>query len=170
MTRVFQSLFGVVAAASFSAAGLVLIIDFYTPLGITVSALHVIPILISLLADNRRLTLVVAAVCSVLVAIGYWFSPTAGVALWIVHTDRVIVLLLLWGTAILGMEVTKAKDQIRQLGRILTMCAWTRQIKVNEEWISIEEYLRKHVGLQVTHGISREAAEKLMGDQGIEIR
>ena len=39
----------------------------------------------------------------------------------------------------------------------ITMCAWTKRIRVDDEWISIEEYLGRTYGLRVSHGISPDA-------------
>jgi hypothetical protein len=46
--------------------------------------------------------------------------------------------------------------------RYVAVCAWTRRIRWEGRWISIEEFLQKRFGLEVTHGISDEAlAEQL---------
>lgn len=45
-------------------------------------------------------------------------------------------------------------------GRFQTICAWTNQIKDGDEWISFPEFLSRHLGAQVTHGISPEAEAK----------
>jgi hypothetical protein len=45
-------------------------------------------------------------------------------------------------------------------GRFQTICAWTNQIKDGDEWISFSEFLSRHLGAQVTHGISPEAEAK----------
>jgi hypothetical protein len=39
------------------------------------------------------------------------------------------------------------------------MCAWTRRLKLNDEWLSVEDFLQRRFGLQVSHGISEEAME-----------
>lgn len=37
------------------------------------------------------------------------------------------------------------------------MCAWTKRLALDGEWVSIEAYLKRRFGLDVTHGISDEA-------------
>lgn len=47
-------------------------------------------------------------------------------------------------------------------GGMLTMCAWTKRVKYEGVWISLEDYLRQAFQVVVTHGISPEAAADLM--------
>lgn len=43
------------------------------------------------------------------------------------------------------------------------MCAWTRRLKWNEQWVSVEDYLWERFRMRVSHGISDDAIQ-LMGD------
>jgi len=52
-------------------------------------------------------------------------------------------------------EAEKLRTQIQ------TVCAWTKRIKDEGKWVSFEEFLSKHYGLQFTHGISEEALRDL---------
>jgi hypothetical protein len=45
---------------------------------------------------------------------------------------------------------------------LITMCAWTRRIRIGEQWLSVEEYLNQVHGLAVTHGICPEAVPGLL--------
>lgn len=170
MNRIFTHLKGFALAASCAAAIVVLLADLRSPRGLTATALYVIPILVSLVADRPGLTYSVAAGCTLLVMVGLNFSPDIGVPLWIVATDRTIVVILLWVTAWLGVEITRAKRQIRDLEKWLTLCAWTKQVNVDGEWIPIERYLAEYCGLKLTHGMSQEALNRFMGEVGREIR
>ena len=51
---------------------------------------------------------------------------------------------------------------------LVVVCAWTKRIKHEGEWISMDEFLIKHLGLKLTHGISDEAAAEIL--KGIEAR
>ena len=44
---------------------------------------------------------------------------------------------------------------------LITVCAWTKRVRFNNDWVSFEDYLRDRFNLQLTHGICEEAAEKL---------
>jgi PAS domain S-box-containing protein len=44
---------------------------------------------------------------------------------------------------------------------LLTMCAWTKQIKLEQGWIPVENYLLRVYGVVVSHGISPYAFASL---------
>lgn len=49
---------------------------------------------------------------------------------------------------------------------LLTVCAWSKRVRLGEAWIPIEEYLARVHGLEVTHGIAPDAFARMMG--GVE--
>jgi CHASE3 domain sensor protein len=52
--------------------------------------------------------------------------------------------------------------RLEKLQQFVTICAWTGQVKDGEDWIRLDEYLQRRFGLAVSHGVSREAAVKMM--------
>jgi CHASE3 domain sensor protein len=44
---------------------------------------------------------------------------------------------------------------------LVTLCAWTRSVEYEGEWISFEEYLRRKFDISTTHGISPDALSQL---------
>ncbi len=54
--------------------------------------------------------------------------------------------------------------RLERLQQFVTICAWTGQVKDGNEWIRLDEYLTRRFGLSVSHGVSREAALKMMRD------
>lgn len=48
---------------------------------------------------------------------------------------------------------------------VVRMCAWTRQLELDGEWVSFEEYLEKRFGLIVSHGICDDAMQRLVAGQ-----
>jgi CHASE3 domain sensor protein len=54
--------------------------------------------------------------------------------------------------------VARSAEHYRNL---VTLCAWTRSVEYQGEWISFEEYLRRRFNLSTTHGISPEAIQKI---------
>ena len=170
MDRVFRVLLGVSVVSSLAVGLVIFYADLRTPRGLTVGALYVLPILISLMADSRKITLGLTALFSVFVIVAYAVSKDVGVPSWIVASDRAITVLVIWVTAVLGMEMTIAKKKLRDMGKLLTICMWTKQIRIGGEWMSIERYLTEQCGIRLTHGISKEAAEKLLKDEGLDGR
>lgn len=59
-------------------------------------------------------------------------------------------------------ELQRALDSIARLqNAILRVCAWTKQVNVDGEWIPIEHYLAQHLGLKISHGISEKGLAML---------
>jgi hypothetical protein len=168
MKKVFRALFGVSVATSVATGVVIFLFDLQTPRGLTIGTLYALPILISLMADRRNVTLALAVLFTFFVSVAYFTSPEIGVPYWIVAADRLLTVLTIWIVAILGLEVTSAKRRIRELDRLLTICTWTKQVRVDGEWIPVEKYLTEHQGVQLTHGLSREAAEQLLREEGLE--
>ena len=61
------------------------------------------------------------------------------------------------------LVVARSAEHYRNL---VTLCAWTRSVEFEGEWISFEEYLRRRFKLSTTHGISPEAIHQL--DEALE--
>jgi PAS domain-containing protein len=40
---------------------------------------------------------------------------------------------------------------------ILTICAWTKRVRVGDEWVSIEDYLMQTARVSISHGMSPHA-------------
>lgn len=59
-------------------------------------------------------------------------------------------------------ELRSALERVHRLERLVRMCAWTKRLELDGEWLSIEDFLRRRFGLDVTHGISEEALAEQM--------
>jgi len=53
---------------------------------------------------------------------------------------------------------------------IVSMCAWTRRILHNGEWVSVESYLHSRFGLRVVHSISENATDALAAELADEFK
>ena len=54
--------------------------------------------------------------------------------------------------------------RLEKLQQVVTVCAWTGQVKFEGQWVRLDEYLQQRFGLSVSHGLSREAADKLTAE------
>jgi CHASE3 domain sensor protein len=52
--------------------------------------------------------------------------------------------------------------RLEKLQQFVTVCAWTGQVQHEGKWIRLDEYLQRRFGLSVSHGLSKEAAEKMV--------
>ena len=63
-------------------------------------------------------------------------------------------------------RILKASSHIHSLESVLTICAYTKKINFPDEgWQTIEEFMRKHLGLTVSHGIEPEYYDKVIKPQ-----
>src|ERR1700676_1477745 len=53
--------------------------------------------------------------------------------------------------------------RIRQLQSIITICAWTQRVNFNGKWMPMEDFLWRRFRVKVSHGISEEAFDGVMG-------
>ena len=51
---------------------------------------------------------------------------------------------------------------VRRSRQLLQMCAWSKTLQYQGEWISFETYLYRRFGISVSHGINPAEAEKLL--------
>src|SRR5215469_8290909 len=52
--------------------------------------------------------------------------------------------------------------RLEKLQQFVTICAWTGQVKDGNEWVRLDQYLERRFGLSVSHGVSRDAAVKMI--------
>ena len=53
-------------------------------------------------------------------------------------------------------------DTLRQ--GLVTVCSWTKRIQHEGRWMTMDEFLKDHLHLKLTHGISAEAAEQMVAE------
>jgi CHASE3 domain sensor protein len=63
--------------------------------------------------------------------------------------------------AILSIFIVIILLRLEKLQQVVTICAWTGQVKHEGRWVRLDEYLERRFGLSVSHGLSREAADKM---------
>lgn len=74
---------------------------------------------------------------------------------------RIVVLLIL---AYLVVRTARQTRQLEQkLSGLVTICAWSRTIEYQGEWLSFEEYLKRRFDIDTSHGISPDQARKHFG-------
>jgi PAS domain S-box-containing protein len=64
-------------------------------------------------------------------------------------------------------ELQRSNSEITNLrSKLLTICAWTKRVRCNDQWMPVDEFLVRELGLNLTHGMSAEAEEDFM--KGVE--
>jgi PAS domain S-box-containing protein len=60
-------------------------------------------------------------------------------------------------------ELRQATEEVAKLQEgLVTICAWTKQIRLEGEWQSVEEFLTEHLHLKLSHGMSDEVAGRMI--------
>ena len=140
---------------------IVFVIDIQLPLGVATGFMY-IPALLIFGRQDRRVLIILICLSVVLEILGYFFSPTVNVPMWIPIVNRTMSIILLCFV----YYALKSRIIIGELRSLITICAWTKQVRVDGEWLSIEEFLKKYLEINITHGISPEAAQKLSNEVG----
>lgn len=63
---------------------------------------------------------------------------------------------------VMSVELSKVPGS-DEMGATLTVCAWTNRVKLGDEWLPLEAYLKRKYGLRISHGMSPEA-HRMMAD------
>lgn len=63
-------------------------------------------------------------------------------------------------------RIIQATTRMQTMEHMLTLCAYTKKIQIPDEgWETIEDFLQKHFGIQVSHGVSPDYYEKVLRPQ-----
>lgn len=92
-------------------------------------------------------------------AIAWLFEPSPVVYMIVNCLCRIAVLALI--AYLVRRIVIHAGQMESRLNSLVTICAWSRTVEYEGEWLSFEEYLERRFGLHTTHGISPEEALQL---------
>jgi CHASE3 domain sensor protein len=76
--------------------------------------------------------------------------------------DQTVSLVLVGVTAIALIAVVAILLRLEHMRQIVTVCAWTGRVQFEGDWISLEDYLQRRFGVSVSHGLSNEAAAKMI--------
>ncbi|WHZ24861.1 MAG: hypothetical protein OJF47_003973 [Nitrospira sp.] len=95
-------------------------VDWWLPLGLTITTLYVVPVLIASRVPHPRTTFWVAALASLATMIGLFRSPLLTVT-WVVMMNRAFALMVIWVTALLCLrrqhdeaELVRINEDIEQ--------------------------------------------------------
>lgn len=61
-------------------------------------------------------------------------------------------------------QIFLGAERSKDLKKLITVCAWSRKIQVDGEWVSFEEFLVDKLGVSITHGIDPDAKQRLLGE------
>jgi len=60
-------------------------------------------------------------------------------------------------------ELNRSTAEIRKLqGHLQVVCAWTKRINVEGQWITLDEFLKTKLNAQISYGVSPEAMQEVL--------
>lgn len=90
-----RTLAGVIGAT----IAVVFVLDLLTPLGIAIWILYVVPLGLTRWASRSHLPIIIAGICTVLVILGYFYSPPGSSPEFAI-ANRSLGVMNLWGLAV----------------------------------------------------------------------
>ena len=127
-------------------AGIIFAVDITIPLGVAFGVPYIIVVLITLQTPYRNVAIISAAICSVLVLLGLVFSPEGSEA-WKVYSNRVIAVVAIWVTALLGLlgkqlqnKLLINESRLLKAQRIASLGFWEWNSDKNQLYWSDEIY------------------------------
>jgi signal transduction histidine kinase len=136
-------------------------LDLQLPLGVASGVLYSIVVLFSFWSPHRRLCLVVASLCTVLIVLAFFYSPTLpGIPLWAAVTNLLISIFVLWVPVLFYFEHIKTFDAQRLAQEQLETRVQerTKDLLASNKALSIEVMERKQA--QESLEASRRAIER----------
>jgi hypothetical protein len=122
--------------------------------------LFVIPVVLSAWYCGRAMAcwLAVGLPLGRLAIAALWELPSALEYIVANALIRIAVLLLIAYLVALAARQTRALQQ--RVDTLVKMCAWTRTVEYQGQWVSFEEYLKLRFNIETTHGMSPEEAQR----------
>lgn len=90
----------------------VFIADINLPLGIAGGVPYVAAVLIAIRVGGKRFVITVAAICTLLTILGFFYSPDGG-EFWKVVFNRFLAIFAIWASAYLGMKLSTTEDALK---------------------------------------------------------
>ena len=131
-------------------AALIFSFDVNLPLGVAAGAFYVIIVLFTVRLTNRWDTPLVAGLCTLLMAIGAWFSPP-GTALMYAIVNRCVSLIAVWATA---YAIIRFRDSQAELA------ALNSELEARVEERSADAQQRAETLSQVNASLEREVKQR----------
>lgn len=70
-----------------------------------------------------------------------------------------LVTCIVW--LVVYLATLRVLRRFRHLEDLLTLCAWCRKLHYKEDWVSLEDYCAKELGVDVSHGMCPECGRQL---------
>ncbi len=141
----------------------ILLLDLFTGPFLLFPILFVIPVTLAAWFHSPRMAYALA----LLMPLGRFFIAefvdTPFPLVYIVANALIRVVVLVFMAFLVSRTARQTKELERRVNDLVTMCAWSRTVEYQGEWISFEQYLQRRFNINTSHGISPSEAQKAFG-------
>lgn len=156
-------------AITLTLTAIVFVADLILPLGLEEWVPYAALVLLTLWSPYRRFPLILAAVCTVLIILGFLYSPSGDISPQIDLFNRSLGVLVIWGIAVLSLlrrrmedELSNARDELEI--RIRERTAELEKVnQVKNEFLSFVSHELK-TPVIVIRGYSEMLRDRTLGD------
>jgi len=96
-------------------------------------------------------------------------QPSALTPNWGVAIDFTLFMVASFGLLFLyDMAVRESQDELGRLRRLLSVCAWCKKIRDDDDaWVPLERYVAAHVRSDLSHGICPTCVAAMWPETGV---
>lgn len=133
----------------------IFLVDLQIPLGVAVGVLYTGVVLMAEFTGENRFIRIMAVTGTVLTIIAWLYKPAGDAVPWMVVTNRVLSIYVIWVTALLGVRLnSRHQEEVRSLSGLLPICAWCKKIRDDKGyWNQLESYISEHTEVDFSHSI-----------------
>ena len=142
----------------------ILLLDLFTGRFLMFPILFVFPVALSAWFRSARLAYSLAVLLPfgrlLIAAIVDLPSPLPSV----IANGLIRVAVLVFLAFLVSRTARQTKELQQRVDSLITICAWSRTVEFQGEWISFEQYLLRRFNINASHGISPDEATKALGE------
>lgn len=77
-------------------------------------------------------------------------------------SGQIMSFVLIGAVALALLFIVVILLRLEKLQQFVTVCAWTGQVQYHGQWVRLDQFLKEHFGLSVSHSMSKEASARMM--------
>ena len=139
----------------------ILLLDLFTGPFLLFPILFVLPVALSAWFCSPRLAYSLAVLLPVGRLLIATFVDTPFPFPYIAANALIRVVVLVFFAFLVSRTARQTKELQQRVNTLVTICAWSRTVEYQGEWISFEQYLLRRFNINTSHGISPAEAEKV---------
>jgi len=164
-----------IAAGVATSAVVLFFLDLHTPLAMATHVLYIVPVLLALFSPHRWFPVIVAAVVTILTAMGGIWSPRSyDIPLWIPLVNHVLSGVVIWMPVWYFFQRRKHEEELQRLNEALDMRVQVRTkelASVNESLVAeVAERMQTEQSLESSRQELQQLASQLLRVQEEERR